>query len=300
MKNKVFVGSIITTLLAFMLYTVNLKQTKNADIKIIGQSQKRNGNKSKSIKEPHTAEIEYPREVKITGGSKLVWAKKIKQTMGKKQSYQVYLKDLNNNQFAQVANISKAHSVNSVSRLFLLLTIYYQEQHHKLSSKTVIKVKKADVVKDEKILQPGIGYGITYLRQAMMNGSQTATNVLLRKVKLTQVNFVIKKMGLVDTKVKPKFVATTTAKDLAQIMINLYQNKTLNRQYSNRVLGVLSSVKNKPKIGQTGSGLIYAIGDKKANVALIQRGGHTYCMAILSNSDHNFSQLGKVVNKFFK
>ncbi|MEB3363948.1 hypothetical protein SDC49_10055 [Lactobacillus sp. R2/2] len=39
MKNKVLLGSLITALLAFMLYSVNLKRVENTKLKIAGPKQ---------------------------------------------------------------------------------------------------------------------------------------------------------------------------------------------------------------------------------------------------------------------
>lgn len=39
MKNKVLIGSLITALIAFILYSVNLKKVENSSLKIVGQGQ---------------------------------------------------------------------------------------------------------------------------------------------------------------------------------------------------------------------------------------------------------------------
>ncbi|MEB3363949.1 hypothetical protein SDC49_10060 [Lactobacillus sp. R2/2] len=67
--------------------------------------------------------------------------------MGKDHSYQVCVQDLNNNKFARVANTSQRHSVNSISRLFLLIALTYQEQHGKSINNKTIKIKKSDRAK---------------------------------------------------------------------------------------------------------------------------------------------------------
>lgn len=36
MKHKVLIGAIITTLVAFLLYTTNLKRVDNAKLKVVG------------------------------------------------------------------------------------------------------------------------------------------------------------------------------------------------------------------------------------------------------------------------
>lgn len=307
MKNKVLLGSLITALIAFMLYSVNLKKVENSSLKIVGQGQEqvvKNKKGKSTVREPKVATVEYPNHIKVASGSEQKWAEKIVQVMGKDQSYQVCVQDLNNNKYARVSNTSQRHGVNTISRLFLLVALTYQEQHGKPVSTKAIKIKKADHVKGEKILQKGIAYNAAYLKQLMMQGDKAAANALLRTVKPATVNSIIKKTGVHDTTIKGKFsakpAALTTANDLNKIMVSLYHDQILSRQYSNQVLGTLSTAKNKPKIVRDHKGLIYAIGDSKANVALVQSNGNAYCVSVWSNNDHNFVKLGKAVNSFFK
>ena len=307
MKNKVLLGSLISALIAFMLYSANLKRVENSSLKIVGEKQEqvvRNKKGQKSVREPKVANVEYPNHIKIASGSEKKWAESIAQVMGKEQSYQVCVQDLTNNKFARVSNTTQHHGVNSISRLFLLIAMTYQEQHGKSIANKAIKIKKADRVKGEKLLQKGIAYNATYLKQLMMQGDQTAANALLRTVKPKKVNAVIKKTGVKDTAIKNKFskspVALTTANDLNKIMVSLYHDQILSRQYSNQVLGTLNAAKIKPKIVRDHKGLIYAIGDSKANVALVQSNGNAYCVSVWSSNDHNFAKLGKVVDGFFK
>ena len=307
MKNKVLLGSLISALIAFMLYSANLKRVENSSLKIVGEKQEqvvKNKKGQKSVREPKVANVEYPNHIKIASGSEKKWAESIAQVMGKEQSYQVCVQDLTNNKFAGVSNTTQHHGVNSISHLFLLIAMTYQEQHGKSIANKAIKIKKADRVKGEKLLQNGIAYNATYLKQLMMQGDQTAANALLRTVKPKKVNAVIKKTGVKDTAIKNKFskspVALTTANDLNKIMVSLYHDQILSRQYSNQVLGTLNTAKIKPKIVRDRKGLIYAIGDSKANVALVQSNGNAYCVSVWSSNDHNFAKLGKVVDGFFK
>lgn len=307
MKNKVLIGSLITALIAFILYSVNLKKVENSSLKIVGQGQEqvvKNKKGKNSVREPKVATVEYPNHIKIASGSEKKWAEKIVQVMGKDQSYQVCVQDLNNNKFARVSNTSQRHGVNTISRLFLLIALTYQEQHGQATANKAVKIKKADHVKGEKVLQKGIAYNATYLKQLMMQGDKTAANALLRKVKPAKVNSIIRRTGAEDTAIEGKLsakpAAYTTANDLNKIMVSLYHDQILSRQYSNQVLGALNANKTKSKIIRNSKGLIYAIGDSKANVALVQSNGNAYCVSVWSNNDHDFVKLGKAVNSFFK
>ena len=307
MKNKVLIGSLITALIAFMLYSVNLKKVENSSLKIVSQGQEqvvKNKKGKNSAREPKVATMEYPNHIKIASGSEKKWAEKIVQVMGKDQSYQVCVQDLNNNKFARVSNTSQRHGVNTISRLFLLVALTYQEQHGQATANKAVKIKKADHVKGEKVLQKGIAYNATYLKQLMMQGDKTAANALLRTVKPAKVNSIIRRTGAEDTAIKGKLsakpAAYTTANDLNKIMVSLYHDQILSRQYSNQVLGALNANKTKPKIIRNSKGLIYAIGDSKANVALVQSNGNAYCVSVWSNNDHDFVKLGEAGNSFFK
>lgn len=308
MKNKVLIGSLITTLLAFILYSANLKRTENASLQIVGskthQVFSRAKNKKVASHEPDVSSIEYNNQIKVVHGSDRVWTHQIAQIMGKERPYQVYVQDLNSGKFADISNTVKPHVVNESAKLFLLTTIFYQEQHGKLSGKSVIKIKKSDQVKSEKLLQPGIGYAITYLKQAMMNNNQTAAKVLLRKINPVQVTLVARKMGATHTTFtknsKNVLNMQTTAKDMALVLANLYRNKTLNQRNSNQVLNDLHISSIKPKIAVNISGTVYAIGDGKASTELVQTHGNSYCVSVWSNSDRNLTELGQSVNRFFK
>ena len=307
MKNKVLIGSLITALIAFMLYSVNLKKVENSSLKIVGHGQEqvvKNKKGKNSAREPKVATVEYPNHIKIASGSEKKWAEKIVQVMGKDQSYQVCVQDLNNNKFVRVSNTSQRHGVNTISCLFLLIALTYQEQHGQATANKAVKIKKADHVKGEKVLQKGIAYNAAYLKQLMMQGDKTAANALLRTVKPAKVNSIIRRTGAEDTAIKGKLsakpAAYTTANDLNKIMVSLYHDQILSRQYSNQVLGALNANKTKPRIIRNSKGLIYAIGDSKANVALVQSNGNAYCVSVWSNNDHDFVKLGKAVNSFFK
>lgn len=47
MKHKVLIGAIITTLVAFLLYTTNLKRVDNAKLKVVGPTTSKVNKKKK-------------------------------------------------------------------------------------------------------------------------------------------------------------------------------------------------------------------------------------------------------------
>lgn len=313
MKHKVLIGAVITTLLAFLLYTTNLKRVENAKLKVTGPAtskvNKKNKKKSKepkvkTLKEPKVNSIEYTNHVKAKSGSNKTLVKIIKKTMGVEDSYQVAVQDLNNSsRFAVVANTQKAHDAKKAMKLFLLIALYEQEQNGKLGTKTAIKIKKSDKVQGDKMLQVNMAYGIAYLREAMLKDNKTASNALLRKIGVNNVDSVAKRMGASQTIIAKNFngdsYGKTTANDLTKTMVGLYQGRVLNRQHASRVLNSIASSKPLPSMVSGIRGGVYAIGDDDFATAIVQGSGHAYSISVWSSNNKNFNKLGKQVNTWF-
>lgn len=311
MKHKILVGSIVTTLFAFLLYSTNTKRVENAQLKIVEPKSSKVTKKKtkepktpKTNKEPKVSSIEYSNHVTAKKGSNQKLVKKIKQAMGLDDSYQVAVQDLNNSsRYAVVSNTSKSHAVENSMELFLLIALYEQEQKGKLTSKTAIKIKSADKVKGDGMFQVNMAYGIAYLRSAMLKGNQTAANAFLSKIGTKNVDAIAKKMGATQTKTAKKFsgdsYGKTTAMDLTKAMVGLYQGRVLSRSYASKVLSALTKIKPQPAMVKGISGGVYAIGDDNSATAIVQGKGNAYCISVWSSNDKNFSKLGKSVNTWF-
>ncbi len=243
---KIFIRTIIATVCALLLYMANLQRVNNAKLNIVEPkthqvaSNKANKKTPKEPKEPAAPKAvtpEYVRKVKIDKGSQKTLAKKLKKIMGKKDTYQIAVQDLNNSKrYARLANSRRVQRVNDTMRLYLLLALYRKEQAGKLGARTAIKIKKSDRTKNDKMLQTGITYGIAYLRHAMMNGNKTAANALLRKIGIKYVNQTAHAFGAKQTKMVGKFTAAnvgkTTADNLDVTLKGIYQGRVLNRQHA--------------------------------------------------------------------
>lgn len=311
MKHKVLIGAIITTLVAFLLYTTNLKRVDNAKLKVVGpttskvnKTKKAKEPKVKTLKEPKVNSIEYTNHVKAKSGSNKKLVKIIKKTMGVDDSYQVAVQDLtNSSRYAVVANTQKAHDAKKAMKLFLLIALYEQEQNGKINSRTAIKIKKSDKAKGDKMFQVNMAYGIAYLREGMLKGNKTASNALLRKVGVNNVDSVAKRMGATQTSIAKNFngdsYGKTTANDLTKTMVGLYQGRVLNRQHASRVLSTIASSRPLPSMVNSISGGVYAIGDDDFATAIVQGNGHAYSMSVWGSNNKNFNKLGKQVNNWF-
>ncbi|MDF7638224.1 serine hydrolase [Lactobacillus sp. ESL0791] len=302
MKNKVLIGSLAATLVAFILYSANLRRINNASIKVITPSSSKiiKNKKAQKRQEPQLGTVEYSNHIKIAKGSNRELAGAIKSAMGLDDSYQVAVQDLRSDKFARVANTTKTHQVTGTAKLFLLAAIYYQEQTGRFNPHTVIKITKADRVKGEKFLQKGMMYGVTYLRQAMMRGNRTAANAFVRKIGPKKITAFLHKLGATDTTVfvrSKQLRATTTAVDLNKVMVGLYHGKVLNRQYSDLALSLIRSTKFKIQLTKNLPANVCALGDGNSAVALVQSARRVYCVAVWCEHDNNFKNLGSSVNK---
>lgn len=311
MKSKIFLRTLIVSVLAFLLYLGNWQRVQHASLHVIEPS------KSKVVKQgknsepktpqmpqaPHINSPEYGSKVKVEGGSQKSLAAEIKKTMGSRDTYQVAVQDLNNSgRYACLGSSDRVHHVGSVMRFYLLVAVAKEEQKGKLGARTVITIHSADRQKGEKMLQNNMGYGIQYLRQAMMRGDQTAANALLRKVGIKQVNKVISELGAKHTRMLANFkseqVGETTANDLDASLKSIYQGRVLNRQYAYQVLGAMHGKHS--NLAKEIKGNVYSVGDNEAAIAMVQDQGHSYCISVYGSSSQNFAALGRTVANWFK
>lgn len=314
MKKNVVIGSLLASIAAFGIYSANIKRVNDAQVAVVEPKVKKQANKKTKEKEPEVKKsapkepkvdtVEYSNHVKIAKGSKQALAKKIKSVMGIDTSYQVAVQDLtNSSKFARVANSSKTHNAGSIMKMYVLLGIFAQEQKGKLTSKTTIKISKADKVTGEKNLKVGMAYGVQFLRQAMMKGNKTAANALIRKVGQKNIEAVAKKLGAENITISKNFDATPygkiTAKDLTQTMVGVYQGRALNQTHASKFLTALSTATPKTDLVKGLNSASYSIGDSHSAVAIVQAGSHAYAISVWSQNGKNFQKLGTVVHKYF-
>lgn len=306
MKNKIFMRALLITIASFMLYSANLKAIKHKKVKIItprssqviSEKQKREPKIAIASTSP---KITSSVKIEVEHGSQKSLTKKIENVMGQ-TSYQISVQDLNNSsKYVRLSTDHAPKGVNNVMKLLLLLGIYKQEKNGKLNAKSTIKIKRSDQVKGEKYLQTNMLYGVAYLRQAMMRGSKTAANALLRKFGTAKLTALAAKFGATQTKITGTFsqvpVGRTTANDLGQILKGLYQGRVLTSQQAQRVLIAMHG--QKVELTRNINGTVYAIGDNHAAAAIIQISGHSYCISAWTTSNEKLAKLGIVVNSWF-
>lgn len=189
-------------------------------------------------------------------------------------------------------------------KAFLLVGLYKEIEQQKIKAAATLTPTASEIVKGDSTFAANTVYSLTYVRQNLMSkNSNTAANLLLNKLGKEQVNNIIKEMGTRETVISNKFgesvVGTTSAEDLAILMKSLYNGKFLGN-YSNTVLTGLStySVKS-PLVNKISNANIIQIGDNTSAVALVTTDKHSYVIAVTSQNNNSFAELGLKISTWF-
>lgn len=303
MKNRIILGAIVASVCSFALYLNNMKRYESATLTI-----SRNQNNTQTVTEKNEQgkkQETSPTLEKITkkGNSKL--AAQIQKAMKNSNSYDVKVLDLkNSNNSAEVYNKKDKVNVSDSLKAFLLVGLYKEIEQQKIKATDTLTPTASEIVKGDSTFTANTVYSLTYVRQNLMSkNSNTAANLLLNKLGKEQVNNIIKEMGTSETVISNKFgesvVGTTSAEDLAILMKSLYNGKFLEN-YSNTVLTGLStySVKS-PLVNKISNANIIQIGDNTSAVALVTTDKHSYVIAVTSQNNNSFAELGLEISTWF-
>lgn len=298
MKNRVLIGSLIVTFCAFLLYTTNQKASNKAQIQIINSEKASHHKKESAPKIAADKPATKPSHVTVTAGSEASLVKAIENKM-RTAKYQVSVQDLNRPSiFAEVNANNTKLTANKMMKLYILAALYHAEQAGKIRPNSTIKIKKQDLSGKKGRLQLHMAYGIAFLRQAMMQGSPTATNALIRKLKPQKINQAIQKLSAKNSSLtgnyQQKPLGQTTVSDLANSMKNIYQGKLVGH-YNTTLLGNLSHQKN--QLAKGISGQIYTWTEGQIQLALVSSGGKSFVIVAQANSD--LTNLGKAIATWF-
>ncbi|MCZ3621746.1 serine hydrolase [Lactobacillus mulieris] len=303
MKNRIILGAIVASVCSFALYLNNMKRYESATLTI---SRSQNNTQTVTEKNEKGKKQETsPTLEKITkkGNSKL--AAQIQKAMKNSNSYDVKVLDLkNSNNSAEVYNKKDKVNVSDSLKAFLLVGLYKEMEQKKIKATDTLTPTASEIVKGDSTFTANTVYSLTYVRQNLMSkNSNTAANLLLNKLGKEQVNNIIKEMGTSETVISNKFgesvVGTTSAEDLAILMKSLYNGKFLEN-YSNTVLTGLStySVKS-PLVNKISNANIIQIGDNTSAVALVTTDKHSYVIAVTSQNNNSFAELGLEISTWF-
>lgn len=309
MKNKIFLGAILSSFCALAFYMTSINHMKTQTLEIYGNSTAKVAQKSKMKEGTKQTRITNGEseigEAAISKNSNKNLAKDIVKASSNVQgNYQVSVKDLNNPKiFADLTNTSQDNlNAGNVLKLFVLLAYYKAVQDKSLNSATPYKVKLSDLNGGDKVLKTDMAYSYTYLLDLMMRQqNNNAANIILNKIGKERVNQTAKEFGAGNTEITDNFgkdfAGKTSSGDLVNTMQKLYQGKILGTNLDNQILGQLANFPEKG-LAKNISGVVYKIADKKQGAAIIQEDGKTYTMAMVSEEDADLAKIGDSINNW--
>ncbi|CAX67422.1 serine hydrolase [Lactobacillus johnsonii] len=309
MKNKIFLGAILSSFCALAFYMTSINHMKTQTLEIYGNSTAKVAQKSKMKEGTKQTRITNGEseigEAAISKNSNKNLAKDIVKASSNVQgNYQVSVKDLNNPKiFADLTNTSQDNlNAGNVLKLFVLLAYYKAVQDKSLNSATPYKVKLSDLNGGDKVLKTDMAYSYTYLLDLMMRQqNNNAANIILNKIGKEKVNQTAKEFGAGNTEITDNFgkdfAGKTSSGDLVNTMQKLHQGKILGTNVDNQILGQLANFPEKG-LAKNISGVVYKIADKKQGAAIIQEDGKTYTMAMVSEEDADLAKIGDSINNW--
>ena len=309
MKNKIFLGAILSSFCALAFYMTSINHMKTQTLEIYGNSTAKVAQKSKMKEGTKQTRITNGEseigEAAISKNSNKNLAKDIVKASSNVQgNYQVSVKDLNNPKiFADLTNTSQDNlNAGNVLKLFVLLAYYKAVQDKSLNSATTYKVNSSDLNGGDKVLKTDMAYSYTYLLDLMMRQqNNNAANIILNKIGKEKVNQTAKEFGAGNTEITDNFgkdfAGKTSSGDLVNTMQKLYQGKILGTNLDNQILGQLANFPEKG-LAKNISGVVYKIADKKQGAAIIQEDGKTYTMAMVSEEDADLAKIGDSINNW--
>lgn len=316
MKNKIFFGSALVAFCSLAFYMTNINRIKTTKIEVYQGNTEKVAKKKQSAKssvkssapkksEKKVTKKKITSEVTIATGSNKKITQAIEKIIGKqKEAYQVSFLDLDKSgNFARVTNTSQSSLKAENSLKFYILLAYENAvKSKKIVGSQSYKIKSSDQLSEkDKMLQTGLQYSYAYIRNMMVNhDSDMAANILLKKIGRSQVNKIIRKFGATNTEITGKFgtknVGKTSATDMTKVMKALYQGKVLGIMHDTKIIGYMTSSKNKG-LTEKISGTSYKISGSNGSVALVEVNGKNYAVACINEKNgFDYGTLGKAIN----
>ena len=146
-------------------------------------------------------------------------------------------------------------------KIAVLAELYRQAQEGKLKLTDLYTVRKEDDVPDSSIFN-GLTFGVTQITlrdlatMMIAVSDNSATNVLIDKVGMENVNAMLAAQGLKQTKLRRKMMDLNAAKqgreniatprELMTLLAHIYQGKLLNRENTDAFFKMLATSKHSP------------------------------------------------------
>lgn len=301
MKNHILLGSLLTAVLAFILYIGGVHQQRTAQLAIVGQKQR-------IVQKGHTNPASLPEahEVKVAAGSTKALAKPLSKKL--QTAYvpvQVYSHDLTDQQVhAQVTNTTrKSFPAGNVLRLYVLLAYYQARKDGHIKANSVVQVKAGDLSKGEQPLHAPMSYSYSYLLNLMLQQKNNSAANLIWQHSRSSMPKLVSRLDLEQTKITAYFddkkVGTTSARDLGRTLLKLYQGKVFDRQTDNQILSSLQSYPER-KLTAKVTGTVEQISDDHASVALVRNGSSAYVMALTTGRRYaKMTDIGSLINNWY-
>lgn len=146
-------------------------------------------------------------------------------------------------------------------KITVLAELYRQAQERKLKLTDLYTVRKEDDVPDSAIFN-GLTYGVTQVTlrdlatMMVAVSDNSATNVLIDKVGMDNVNAMLAAQGLKQTKLQRKMMDVDAAKqgrenfstprEMMTLLARIYQGKLLNPEMTKQFFQMLATLKDSP------------------------------------------------------
>lgn len=158
-------------------------------------------------------------------------------------------------------NADEVFAQASSIKIAVLAELYRQAQEGKLKLTDLYTVRKEDDVPDSAIFN-GLTYGVTQVTlrdlatMMIAVSDNSATNVLIDKVGMQNVNAMLAAQGLTQTKLLRKMMDTkaaqegrenvSTPREMMTLLARIYQGKLLNPEMTKDFFHMLATLKNSP------------------------------------------------------
>ncbi|MBU3197496.1 class A beta-lactamase-related serine hydrolase [Clostridium algidicarnis] len=235
------------------------------------------------------------------------------QIKDKKGFYSIGFWDLDTE--SKVMVNSKKTNAASVIKIFIMVEAYNQIDKEILKENEVITLEDNMKVEGSGSLfkeKSGRGYKISELLDLMIiESDNTATNILIDKLGMDNINNTIKEFGYTDTALNRKMMDKakidggvdnyTSIIDLNNMLYKIYNNECLGSYYDKKIIKTMKRQKNKTKI-PSGLPSDIEVANKTGeiekvenDVAIVFTDKGNYIISILTNGDNNDLEKSTIV-----
>ena len=210
--------------------------------------------------------------------------------------WSIYIKNLNTNKTTAISDSTKMIAASEI-KLFIMASLYEKVKNNEIS--------ESDIVNDVRIM--------------IQNSDNSATNRLIDKYNMSDINKYISSNGYSMTKLNRKMLANngkenyTSARDIGKLLENIYNRQLVSSTYSDTMLGFLKNQTLRSKIPAgvpNGVEVANKTGELENKVendaAIVYSEGGTYILVVLSKNISssneartNIREISKIVYEYY-